>query len=149
MRNIIIGITAFCCAFSFLSPASAKPDISRFREITLPDGSEYEGELKGGAPHGSGIKVMTDGSRYEGEFKDGVPQGYGILTRPDGTGWEGEFSGLAGEVWGKGVYIEKDGTKWIGEFYQGHPAHAGKGIFLYKDGRMEKGYLRGVSLTNR
>ena len=38
--------------------------------MTLPDGTKYSGEWKGGKPNGQGTEITTDGSKFVGEFKD-------------------------------------------------------------------------------
>ena len=43
---------------------------SKRKKITLPDGSEYVGEVKGGHLHGQGTLTLPDGEILKGEYKD-------------------------------------------------------------------------------
>lgn len=52
---------------------------------TSSDGTQYEGEFRGGYPHGRGIVTFPNGTRYEGEWRDGDRHGEGVVTLPDGT----------------------------------------------------------------
>ena len=100
--------------------------------ITLPDGSVYTGELKGGKLHGTGELKWPDGRHYVGGFQHGVASGHGKLSYPDGCSYEGEFA--RGDLNGAGKYTCDD-TVWQGEFQQGDLAQgtvtwAGFGTYI-------------------
>lgn len=97
----------------------------------------YQGELKGGRPHGQGEFFYKDGDYvkgvwnngelkkciqyrwasgkvYEGDWVGGNMHGQGKLTYTDGRIYEGQFvNGLRD---GKGVLTYPNGKKFVGEF---------------------------------
>src|SRR5688572_4072333 len=86
----------------------------------IPDGDEYEGEMKGNRMHGHGVYRWGNGNVYDGEFIKGKLQGQGRI----------EFSLAFGK--------ENGGLKaYEGEFNNGMPDGVGKIEFL--DGRVYVG----------
>ena len=79
-------------------------------EGEVPGGGHYEGEVREGVPHGTGVYITAQGGRYEGEFDQGLPHGKGVYTQAGGTRYEGGFD--RGEMKGQGVYIFKDGRQY-------------------------------------
>ena len=72
--------------------------------FTSVDGSVYEGEVKNGKAHGSGILSKPDGQVYEGEFKNNLWDGRGEWKQADGTIRYGEFKEgvMISECWFEG-----------------------------------------------
>ncbi|KAL9178270.1 hypothetical protein ACHAXT_001698 [Thalassiosira profunda] len=98
-------------------------------------GGTYNGQLKGGKPHGQGRLDWGDGDVYEGEFKEGVGCGRGAFKWADGRFYDGEWR--EGEQHGKGTYRWGDGRIYEGEFAGG--AVHGWGAMTWPSGRMYEG----------
>ena len=47
--------------------------------LTLPDGSTYTGQVKGGKPHGNGTAAWLDGDKYTGQWKEARLHGNGHI----------------------------------------------------------------------
>ena len=98
-------------------------------------GNRYEGEVRGGEPHGQGAMTYRGGSRiegewrhgrphgratwtageqsYEGEWRDGKPYGQGIVVLPGGRRFEGE---VRDQEWVRGIETTAAGHRYEGEF---------------------------------
>ena len=53
--------------------------------------STYEGEVKKGKAHGTGVFTFSDGSKYEGKVKKNRAHGKGKYTDSQGKVFEGKF----------------------------------------------------------
>ena len=82
-------------------------------------GAEYEGQWKGGKPHGNGIMDHGDGTVSIGEWKDGR---HTCSQNPNNN---------------KGIFTWKDGRKYDGQWYRGKPN--GNGKMTYPDGNVYTG----------
>mmetsp|Transcript_2151 Transcript_2151/g.3532 ORF Transcript_2151/g.3532 Transcript_2151/m.3532 type:complete len:362 (-) Transcript_2151:23-1108(-) len=103
--------------------------------LKFPDGSVYNGEIKGGVAHGAGKLSLVDGSCYDGEWLQGEKCGKGKEIWPDGTEYEGDF--VQGCRCGKGVYKSRTGMVYTGLFQE--DKMEGEGICHFSDGRMYVG----------
>lgn len=100
----------------------------------------YEGERKGGKPHGQGVMEYRGGGTYSGAWVNGVRQGFGVYEersyryegewlndQKHGKGvettygriYDGEWKG--GQKW-KGVLKYSNGNRFEGEFVGNNPA---------------------------
>lgn len=95
-------------------------------DATLPDGSQYRGELIDGLLQGQGRLDYPDGSWYEGGFKDGRMHGAGTWHGSDGEHYVGEFHN--GSFHGQGKLQYRDGSSYQGGFDNGR--FAGEGTFI-------------------
>ena len=101
-------------------------------------GGRYEGDYKGGKPHGRGVFVGDDGSRYVGEWREGKGHGQGTLTKANGDRYEGSFKADMPHGWGEAVAA--DGTRYTGEWSEGE--HQGQGVVMDTDGGRYEGSLK-------
>ena len=76
MKRFLAPILIFTI-FTLGHSVNAEQVTDGYGTETLPDGSVYEGEFKGGLFNGKGKLTWENGSVYEGEFKDGRRQGKG------------------------------------------------------------------------
>ena len=67
------------------------------------NGSEYDGEWKGGEMHGRGKMVFADGKTYEGDWIKDKMHGRGNMVWADGSTYEGDFS--EGYIQGRGKRV--------------------------------------------
>lgn len=95
-------------------------------DATLPDGSQYRGEVIDGLLQGQGRLDYPDGSWYEGGFKDGRMHGAGTWHGSDGEHYVGEFHN--GSFHGQGKLQYRDGSSYQGGFDNGR--FAGEGTFI-------------------
>lgn len=111
--------------------------------LEWPDGSVYIGEFQQGLMHGVGERVWADGRRYAGEFEDGVAHGEGLLIDANETRYEGQF--VAGQFV-QGVQTDVSGTRYEGTFQQ-NLLHGDGRIAtpegLIWEGQFEQGQLTG------
>lgn len=75
------GLTNYKGVFSDGQPVRGK--------VKYPDGSAYDGDLRGSKPSGWGVFTMAGGGRYEGEFDNGKPNGFGTYTASVGVAYAG------------------------------------------------------------
>lgn len=115
----------------YISDMSLLPK-GRLRE---PDGTEYEGELRGGVKHGSGRETLVTGEYYVGEFQLNSRHGQGLCRYPDGRVYEGAW--VTGRETGQGVMKWPDERRYSGEFEDG--VRSGFGVFEWGDGRKYAG----------
>ncbi len=104
-------------------------------QINWKDGSNYRGDLKGGAPNGWGILKCNKKSTYTGEFLKGIQHGRGQKYFDNGDSYSGEWK--KGKMHGKGVYNWKDGFRFIGLFENGELK--GFGTLELPDGSVFRG----------
>eukprot|EP00915_Cephaloidophora_sp_WS-2016_P010476 GHVH01015327.1.p1 GENE.GHVH01015327.1~~GHVH01015327.1.p1 ORF type:complete len:3214 (+),score=431.26 GHVH01015327.1:218-9859(+) len=92
--------------------------------VTFANGSQYEGHLQSGLPHGKGYFQGVHGTEYEGNFLHGVPHGFGIMENqcdkrdkqhlkdPNNGDWPTRFQHVgefyAGTRSGRGVTVSLD-----------------------------------------
>ena len=77
----------------------------------VADGSK-PGEMCDGREHGA-VHQGQDGRTYEGQYRGGVPHGVGKEVEADGTTYDGEWS--EGKKHGRGKQVLAEGTKYAGE----------------------------------
>lgn len=82
----------------------------------LPDGGEYQGELRKGELSGQGRIVWPNGNNYEGEFKHGLYHGHGRYE-VDGAVYTGGF--VEGSATGVGTIRFADGVEYEGDVVEG------------------------------
>ncbi|GAQ89801.1 tubulin/FtsZ domain containing protein [Klebsormidium nitens] len=109
-------------------------DQERYRQVrgrqVLPDGSEYEGHLAAGQPHGHGRCAYPGGDVYEGAWKNGERHGWGRLAEASGDVYEGDWR--HGHRHGKGRVEYADGHVLSARFVGGH-VH-GPAIIAFRQG---------------
>jgi hypothetical protein len=135
-RRPLVKIFALCvmaaltCAAAADSASTGTPS-----SVTLPDGSRYEGESRGGLFNGQGTLEWRNHAKYRGGFKDGLMSGSGKLITPIGDIYESQFAeGLPN---GKGTEKLHNGDRYEGNFKDG--LFSGKGIYRAKDGTVYRG----------
>ncbi|KAL0049049.1 hypothetical protein WJX82_005084 [Trebouxia sp. C0006] len=69
--------------------SQASTDETSWQSVKWPDGSSYEGLVKGEMCHVRGVSDFADGDRYEGEYLDNQMDGLGIYFWCDGTSYRG------------------------------------------------------------
>jgi hypothetical protein len=92
--------------------------------------SVYEGDIRGGLPHGEGRLTLRSGERMEGHFSAGVLDGSGWRTFANGDRYDGAFR--AGRADGTGRLARADGSIYQGRFENGEPH--GEGHMAMADG---------------
>ncbi len=102
---------------------------------TLPDGSQYHGELRDNIIHGRGVLLRPDGARYEGEFKQGLFHGRGNYRLGDGSHYRGDFE--QGLYHGSGSLQHHSGARYDGEFRRG--LFHGQGLYIGAGGEEYSG----------
>ncbi|MEM9533549.1 MAG: C13 family peptidase [Pseudomonadota bacterium] len=112
--------------------------------VRLPDGGRYDGELRKGVLHGTGVLTWPSGDRYEGEFRRGRMHGEGVLSLANGDRYQGQLR--EGQPHGRGVFEFSDGSRYEGEMALGYPGGKGKMTWVTGDwyeGEFELGYPSG------
>ncbi|KAK8945025.1 hypothetical protein KSP39_PZI008012 [Platanthera zijinensis] len=94
------------------------------------NGDVYEGELRRGRFHGTGVYYYNTGGMYEGEWIDSKFDGHGVQTWTDGSKYKGHFK--KGLSHGFGIYQDHAGVLYAGEWVNGQ-SH-GYGMQTYEDG---------------
>jgi two-component system chemotaxis response regulator CheY len=74
---------------------------NRTKKLTLENGDVYEGEIKGGKPHGKGKYTFVNGNVYEGNFILGKPHGKWKYTYVEGNVYKEDFNKL--RIYGKEI----------------------------------------------
>ena len=132
--------------------------------VVSSDGTVYEGEVKGGTPHGIGVMTDARGTREEGEWRDGQvyrargtwvawdgtkeegvwnldgSKSGGTIVWPDGHTYKGDWKSTPGNIDqpdGEGTMNWPDGRKYVGEFNDG--LMEGRGTMTYPDRKIEEG----------
>lgn len=121
----------------------------------------YEGDTKGGKPHGRGKMRFPSGGEYDGGFMDSYRHGEGTYTHPNGYSYMGNWKkgkreGQGVEQWssrqkytgeflndfrhGQGTYEAVGGKKYTGSYQKGKAE--GLGELRWADGRIYKGSFR-------
>lgn len=124
MRLLFISVFLFICLSRRVRKSEGRETeklIERMAEMTLLDGGNFVGELKGDVPHGQGSCVWPDGSSYEGEWRSGKMHGKGSFQSGQHT-YVGVF--FKGVPEGKGRFVTKLGRGELvyeGELMQGEP----------------------------
>ena len=77
----------------------------------------YDGAMRDGRMHGSGVLDWANGFRYEGELRDGKQHGHGTLTQASGARYTGGWRN--GRPHGQGTYTQADGTAFEGAWRDG------------------------------
>ena len=98
-----------------------------------PDGSAYEGEVKGGIRHGVGTFCGPGGfPRYEGQWVEGRRHGKGQLVYSEGGDeYEGGWANDVRE--GQGTLTHASGNTYTGSW--SNDQKNGHGVFEWKDRR--------------
>ena len=86
--------------------------------LKLPNGDEYEGEIREGVMHGQGVLRLADGTIQRGNFFNDLLQGEGAIEYSDGGVYEGAFD--KGVAHGRGLYTAADGSKDKRKYDQGY-----------------------------
>ena len=94
------------------------------------DGSRYSGQIENGSFNGSGTIKFTDGAIYSGKWKNNFREGFGTFTFPDKTRYEGEWKNNVMD--GRGILLFTNGEKYQGDFIDGR--YNGFGVYYYKNG---------------
>ncbi|KAK8933460.1 hypothetical protein KSP39_PZI016067 [Platanthera zijinensis] len=81
------------------------------------NGDLYEGELRRGKCHGSGVCYYYRSGKYEGEWIDSKCDGHGVETWNKGSRYEGQFK--KGLPHGFGVHRNHTGDLYAGEWLNG------------------------------
>ena len=84
--------------------------------LYFQDGNRYEGEFKGGFPHGNGRFYYENGARYEGEVHMGEKHGQGSYIFSNGEKYIGRFE--KEKIVGPGTYFFKDSSTYKGDLYR-------------------------------
>ena len=132
------------CARHVSQPAPARPTfmsqpINGSGRFKYSDGSEYDGEWKGGMQHGRGKSVFASGDTYEGDWIEGNMHGRGKMVFASGDTYEGDWSedkkhGRGKFVCGVGPYM---GDTYEGDYSEGE-SH-GRGVTTFAvDGKTSK-----------
>lgn len=66
-------------------------NIKLFKEVQLPDGTEYTGEMKDGKRHGYGVSICKDGSQFTGYYLDDKLNGQALAFYSSGNRYEGDW----------------------------------------------------------
>ena len=77
----------------------------------------YEGTMRAGKMHGSGVFEWSNGFRYEGELREGKQHGFGTYVGANGERYEGEWRN--GRPNGQGTYVQSDGSVYEGAWRDG------------------------------
>ncbi|MEO1942908.1 MAG: caspase family protein [Candidatus Thioglobus sp.] len=119
--------------------------LSDIVKLKLADGSSYEGQVKGGLPHGKGVQIYSNEvdnprffNRYEGEWKNGLPDGVGKAHHSSGTYYTGEWKD--GDLHGQGSMIYFNGARFDGRFEYGDGSN---GFYRYENGVQYIGDMKG------
>ena len=99
----------------------------------LPDGAQYDGDMKNGVIEGKGRMFWPNGDRYTGSFKNGQFRGHGRLEFSGGAVYEGEFTN--GAITGAGTLHYANGDRYTGKLIFGR-AH-GQGVLETRGSRYE------------
>lgn len=102
--------------------------------VSLRDGSKYDGQMQQGQRHGHGI-CRLNGWSYEGQWSTDVPDGQGVERLPDGSVFKGYFQ--SGDRQGDGLLLWVSGDSYQGQFNQ-NDMH-GEGTYRWSDGRVYAG----------
>ena len=63
---------------------NARGGVDGLARVTSPSGDVYEGQHKGGLPHGPGTYTYADGDVLKGDYQNGLRHGPGTYTYADG-----------------------------------------------------------------
>ena len=82
--------------------------------VKFPDGSTFEGSLKGGRFHGHGKRTFPDGGKFVGQFRAGRREGMGKYADAVGNEFDGDYSADTGH--GKGTRRWPSGRQYTGDW---------------------------------
>ncbi len=103
--------------------------------VSWPNGTYYEGEFRGGLYHGQGVYEAPH-MTYEGEFINGQATGFGKITYPNGDVYKGDVKNWMPD--GKGIY-SSDRYRYNGHFKLGQ--FEGFGSIIYSDESRYQGHF--------
>jgi len=109
--------------------------VKDIQKLTLPDGSNYEGQVVDGRPHGKGIQVHKNGSIFEGEWKEGESDGKGYFYDISGSSYEGDWKNNIRH--GNGLMSHPSGIRYEGKFENDLPY--GFGVQTWTNGSRYEG----------
>lgn len=72
-------------------PSQLPDESASWQSVRWPDGSSYEGLVKGESCHIRGVFNFSDGDRYEGEYLNNQMEGLGFFCWHDGTTYKGAW----------------------------------------------------------
>lgn len=121
----------------FSNKTGTNSDIVSNTVINYDDGSQYVGEVKNGAPHGSGTLLMSNGDKYDGQFENNEFHGNGTYKWMDGDEYVGQWKN--GSRTGQGTYTWPNGRVYSGDFVDG--VMQGYGIMKEPGGAIYKGQM--------
>ncbi len=82
--------------------------VIKYGKVTRPDGSKYEGNIRGRRPNGEGTCIWPDETKYEGYWLHGLQHRQGKIFHKDGyLLYEGGFQ--KGYPYGEGKKFSKNG----------------------------------------
>ncbi|MFQ5588294.1 MAG: C13 family peptidase [Nitrospiria bacterium] len=136
----LLSILLTGCASLNFTPPGTTESCEAFCQITLLDGSIYEGRFKEGLPHGHGTLLTTSGDHYVGNFANGLLDGEGVYTFSSGSKYTGDFKN--GTFFGYGMLTRDNGDKYVGAF-ENNRFH-GNGILTFVDDQGVTKTLAGV-----
>ncbi len=110
-------------AHRFTGEEGDGPESNKIVQLDLAEG-KYEGQVKGGLPHGQGTLYSPNGDRYVGEHRNGDFSGQGTYYFSDtgpfaGNRYEGEFRD--NRPTGQGTFYSKSGDVYTGKWAAGNP----------------------------
>ena len=108
------------------------------RELSLPNGEKYKGQLRRGLCHGWGIYTYASGDKYEGHFRDDMKHGSGIVTYKNGDVYEGEFRNNIRH--GVGILVSRGNYRYEGQFR--NDMKEGNGSLAFENGDTYKGQFK-------
>ena len=100
-------------------PVASKGD--GFTRTEYDNGDWYQGNVKRGVRHGSGVYKYANGDRYDGEWVLGQKHGDGTYTWSLGESYCGMW--MRGKQNGKGVFEWPGGGRYEGEWGERVPGH--------------------------
>lgn len=118
-------------------------EIKNKKEIKLPDGTIYIGEVENSMPDGHGKQLWNNGDEFVGYFVAGKRNGLGKFYKKDGYTYHGNFTN--NKISGYGSMTFPNGDEYKGNFTRGK--FDGEGTLTMADGTIKKGnYRKGLFL---
>ena len=110
-------------------------EVKNNKEIKLPHGTKYQGQVKNNQFHGIGTITLPSGKTYRGQWAHGKMHGKGVYQWPDGRFYKGEF--VQNKKHGTGVYGWGNGKIYTGGFVNGLQHGEGE-IMFYRGNKPVK-----------